>query len=96
MERKLYRYIMMPAMILTIVFGLALAYLQWEYVREEPWFWTKMFLVILLTGYHFHNGYVVHLFARGENRRDHRFYRLYNELPTLILIAAVILVVVKP
>ncbi len=96
MERKLYRFIMMPAMILTMIFGVGLAYLQWEYVSEELWFWGKMALVMPLLVYHFHNGSTVSMFARRENRRDHKFYRFYNEFPTLILIAIVILVVVKP
>ncbi|MFQ5345088.1 MAG: protoporphyrinogen oxidase HemJ [Mariprofundus sp.] len=96
MERKLYRFIMMPAMALTMIFGVGLAYLQWEYVSEEAWFWAKVVLVMPLLVYHFHNGSTVSMFARGENRRDHKFYRFYNEFPTLILIAIVTLVVVKP
>jgi putative membrane protein len=96
MERKLYRFIMMPAMILTAVFGLGLAIVEWEFVRSEIWFWLKMILVFALAGYHFYCGHIVQVFAAGENTRTHAFYRAFNEVPTLILIAAVILVVVKP
>jgi len=96
MERKLYRYIMTPAMVLTVAFGLWQAALEWEMLADAPWFWAKMALVVLLIAYHGHNGRVVRDFAAGRNRRDARFYRIYNELPTLVLIAAVILVVVRP
>jgi len=96
MERKLYRFIMMPAMFLTVTFGLALAVEEWDLVRDQAWFWIKMALVVLLIAYHFHNGRVVSQFARGENRHSHKFYRFYNEFPTLILIVIVILVVVQP
>jgi len=96
MECKLYKYIMMPAMILTVAMGATLAAQEWDYVSGEIWFWIKMALVSLLTGYHFYSGHLVKVFAAGNNRRDHRFYRIYNEVPTLILIAVVILVVVKP
>jgi len=96
MERKLYRFIMMPAMFLTVTFGLALAVEEWDLVRDHAWFWIKMALVVLLIAYHFHNGRVVRQFACGENRHSHKFYRFYNEFPTLILIVIVILVVVQP
>jgi len=96
MERKLYRFIMMPAMLLTLALGLALAVGDWFLVKDQLWFWIKMALVVLLVAYHFHNGYIVGLFARGENRHGHRFYRLYNEFPTIVLIAVIILVVVQP
>lgn len=96
MEYKLYRYIMMPAMVLTVAMGATLAAREWDYVSDEIWFWIKMALVSLLIGYHFYSGHLVKVFAAGKNSRDHRFYRIYNEVPTLILIAVVILVVVKP
>jgi len=96
MERKLYRFIMIPAMLLTLFFGLMLAAGEWDMIKNQAWFWIKMALVILLVAYNFHNGRIISRFSRGENRHSHKFYRLYNELPTLVLIAVVILVVVQP
>ncbi|MFQ5581533.1 MAG: protoporphyrinogen oxidase HemJ [Mariprofundaceae bacterium] len=96
MESKLYKYIMMPAMILTVAMGMLLAVQEWDYVSGEIWFWIKMTLVTLLLTYHFYSGHLAKVFAAGKNSRDHKFYRFYNEAPTLILIAVVILVVVKP
>ncbi len=96
MERKLYRIIMWPAMMVTVVLGTTLAWIQWGYVSGEIWFWLKMVLVVALLAFHIHNGIVVKTFAAGKNIRPHAFYRKYNEIPTLILIAIVILVVVKP
>ena len=96
MEYKLYKYIMNPAMMVTIALGIWLAWIQWDYVSGAIWFWLKMVLVAGLLAFHIHNGMVVKIFAEGKNTRPHTFYRKYNEIPTLILIAVVILVVVKP
>lgn len=96
MERKLYRYIMQPAMVLTLVMGGWLAALEWSLVGTELWFHLKMLLVVALLGFHWHCGRIVADFANGLNRYSEAFYRKYNEIPTLILIAAVVLVVVRP
>jgi len=96
MEFKLFKYIMQPAMIVTVACGVALTVMEWEYLQGEPWFWVKAALVLPLLAYHFYSGAVVKTFAAGENSRSHKFYRFYNEFPTLILIAVVIMVVVKP
>jgi len=96
MEHKLYHYIMWPAMLVTVLFGIGLVYLEWAVLADSLWFWLKMGLVAVLLGFHLHNGVVVKDFAAGRNQRPHTFYRKYNEIPTLILIAAVILVVVRP
>ena len=96
MERKLYRYIMRPAMIVTVALGLLMADIEWDIVGGEPWFWIKMALVAALLGFHWHNGRMVRQFAEGSNRRSERFFRIYNELPTLVLIGAVVMVVVRP
>jgi putative membrane protein len=96
MERKLYRFIMTPAMVLTVALGLWLTGLEWAYLKGAAWFWAKLALVAALVVYHLHAGSVVAAFARGANTRSHRFYRLYNEAPTLVLIAVVILVVIRP
>jgi len=95
MERKLYRGIMLPAMILTLVFGIGLLVLNPSWLTQG-WMHTKLALVVVLIGYHHVCGAMRKRFERGENKRSHVFYRWFNEVPVLILIAVVILVVVKP
>jgi putative membrane protein len=95
MERKLYRGIMGPAMIATFVFGIWLVMLSPGWM-SQGWMHAKLTLVVLLTGYHHVCGAQVKRFARGENKRSHVFFRWFNEIPVLILLAVVILVVVKP
>ncbi len=96
MERKLYRYIMWPAMVVTLLCGLGLAHMEMDLLMGGGWFHAKMLLVVLLVVFHLHCGHVVKTFATGHNTRPHTFYRKYNEIPTFILIAVVILVVVRP
>lgn len=96
MERKLYRGIMTPSMIATIVFGVWLAVIGWEYYKTAGWFHAKVSLVILLVIYHFWCGRIRIQFENDENTKSHVYYRWFNEVPVLILLAVVILVVVKP
>ncbi|MFM9381665.1 protoporphyrinogen oxidase HemJ [Pseudomonas sp. UV AK001] len=96
MERKLYRGIMGPAMIAALIFGGWLIYLNPGIFSSGGWIHAKLTLVVLLIGYHHMCGAQVKRFARGENTRSHVFYRWFNEVPVLILLAIVILVVVKP
>jgi putative membrane protein len=93
MERKLYRGIMTPTMVLTLVFG---AWLWLGYGIRGGWLHAKLLLVIVLVGYHFWLGKLAGDFARDANRRSHVFYRWINELPLVLLAAIVVLVVVKP
>ncbi|QBF28783.1 protoporphyrinogen oxidase HemJ [Pseudomonas tructae] len=95
MERKLYRGIMLPAMIASLVFGLWLLSLTPGFM-SQGWMHAKLTLVVLLIGYHHMCGAQLKRFARGENNRSHVFYRWFNEVPVLVLLAVVILVVVKP
>ncbi|WP_271410413.1 protoporphyrinogen oxidase HemJ [Pseudomonas sp. Q1-7] len=95
MERKLYRGIMGPSMVATLVFGLWMLYLNPAWL-SQGWLHAKLTLVVLLIGYHHACGGLLKRFARGENRRGHVFYRWFNEVPVLFLIAIVILVVIKP
>lgn len=95
MERKLYRGIMGPSMILTILLGAWMLYLTPGWL-SQGWLHAKLTLVVLLIGYHHACGAMLKRFARGENRRSHVFFRWYNEVPVLFLLAIVILVVVKP
>ena len=92
MERKLYRGIMTPAMILTVGSGLWL----WSYGFPGYWLHAKAALVVLLLAYHFWLRSLMLAFARDANRHTHVFYRWANEAPTVLLVAIVILVVVKP
>src|SRR5260221_14463664 len=93
MERKLYRGIMTPAMVLTIVFG---TWLWLGYGFRGDWLAAKLVLVAALLGYHFWLSAMWRDFARDANRRSHVFYRWINEIPLAFLAAIVILVVVKP
>ncbi|AYN93194.1 protoporphyrinogen oxidase HemJ [Pseudomonas sp. LTJR-52] len=95
MERKLYRGIMLPSMLATLVFGIVLLVLNPGWL-SQGWMHTKLALVFLLVGYHHMCGAMLKRFARGENKHSHVFYRWFNEAPVLILIAIVILVVIKP
>ncbi|WP_277052513.1 protoporphyrinogen oxidase HemJ [Zestomonas thermotolerans] len=95
MERKLYRGIMLPSMIATLVFGLWLLHLNPAWLKMG-WLHAKLLLVLLLIGYHHVCGAQLKRFARDENPRSHVFYRWFNEVPVLFLLAIVILVVVKP
>ncbi len=97
MERKLYRF-MTPFMVLSIAFGIWLVFAGGfaEGFRFHRWLHVKITLVAILAAYHLWLGVLVRRFARGENTRSHRYYRVINELPVLILAAVVILVVVKP
>ena len=96
MERKLYRGIMTPASIATLVFGIWMLALNPALFGSGAWLHAKLTLVVLLIGYHHWCGALLKRFARGENQRSHVFYRWFNEVPVLFLLAIVILVVVKP
>ncbi|HUP30139.1 MAG TPA: protoporphyrinogen oxidase HemJ [Usitatibacter sp.] len=93
MERKLYRGIMTPTMVLTLVFG---TWLWLGYGFKGGWLMAKLALVAGLVAYHFWLGALLRGFARDANRRSHVFYRWINELPLVMLAAIVVLVVVKP
>jgi len=93
MERKLYYGIMTPGAVITIVLGLIL----WlGYGIGGGWMHAKLVLVLLLIAYHLYCGKLLGDFKHDRNRHGHVFYRWFNEFPVLILIAAVLLVVLKP
>ncbi len=94
MERRLYRAIMTPAMILSWICGLYLV-VDGDWLKQ-PWLHGKLTAVMLMTGVHFFFGRCVRDFAADANRRSSKFYRLFNEIPTVLMIAAVIFVIVKP
>lgn len=96
MERKLYRGIMTPSAIAVFVLGSWLLWLNWDFYRTQGWMHAKLALVVLLYGYHGLCGRFLRDFANDRNTRSHVFYRVFNELPVLVLVAVVILVVVRP
>jgi len=94
MEKRLLRIIINPAMVLTWIMGLLLAWSAGFFVA--PWLHMKLLLVIVLSGVHGFMARLVKDFAADRNVRPARFFRLLNEVPTLLMIAIVFLVVVKP
>jgi len=96
MEKKLYFYIMMPAMILSWIFGLLLIYNLGFSVFNELWMQIKIISVIFLTSYHFYLGRCLIDFKNDQNTKTSRFYRIINEVPTILLILIVFIVVFKP
>jgi len=92
MERKLYRGIMIPSAVLTVVFGGWLA----SYGAWGAWLYAKLVVVALTIAYHLWCGKLLRDFARDRNTKSHVWYRWFNEIPVIFLAAAVVLVVVKP
>jgi putative membrane protein len=96
MERKLYLGIMTPSMLVTAILGLWMLAKGWNgYFSQAAWMHIKLVLVFLLIGYHHACGRMVVKFAENRNTRSHKFYRFFNELPVLILVAVVLLAVLK-
>lgn len=96
MERKLLRGIATPSMIATFIFGLWMVYLNWEFYREQTWFWIKMALVAVLVVYHQMCIRYFKRFRDDDIPGSHVYFRWFNEFPVFLLIAIVILVVVRP
>ena len=96
MERKLFYYIMTPAMVLSWLFGLALIHEIGFEELSNLWLKLKLILVILLTAYHFYLGTLLNQFRLDRNNKTSKFYRYINEIPTLLLILIVFIVIFKP
>ena len=96
MEKRLFFYIMRPAMILTWVFGLSLIYLNGAEIFLNLWFQIKIVLVILLSGYHEYLGRCLVSLRNSTNTKSAKFFRIINEIPTIILIIVVFLAIFKP
>ena len=96
MERRLYNYIMMPAMLLSWLFGVLLIHSLGFSVFTEFWMQIKTVLVVVLTFYHFLLGKYLNDFAIENNSKTSRFYRIINEVPTVLLIEIIFVVVFKP
>ncbi len=96
MERRLYRAIMTPAALLTLLFGIWLAVLNWSAYQHTLWFWVKLLCVLALFAYHGMCGGMIRAFRENKNRRSQKFYRIFNELPLAMLVVIVFLAVFKP
>ena len=96
MEKKLYYYIMTPAMILSWIFGLLLIHSVGFQQLGQKWMVLKIVFVVFLTIYHFYLGKTLNQFKFDQNTHSHKFYRLINEIPTILLILIVFVVIFKP
>ena len=96
MERRLYNYIMMPAMLLSWLFGVLLIHSLGFNVFLELWMQIKTTAVVILTYYHFSLGKYLNDFAIDNNQKTSRFFRIYNEIPTIILIVVIFVAIFKP
>ena len=96
MEKKLFFYIMTPAMILSWLFGLLLIHQIGLDQLGQKWMILKLIFVVILTLYHFYLGRILGQFKLDLNKHSHKFYRLINEIPTLLLILIIFVVIFKP
>ena len=96
MEKRLFFYIMRPAMILTWIFGLILIYLSGIEIFSQLWIQIKIVLVILLSAYNDYLGKCLVSLKNNSNIRSAKFFRIINEIPTVMLIFIVFLVIFKP
>ena len=96
MERKLYNYIMTPAMFLSWLFGVLLIHTLGFTIFSELWMQIKGISILILTHYHFYLGKNLRLLALDINNKSSKFFRIINEIPTILLIIIVFVVVYKP
>ena len=96
MEKRLYNYIMRPAMLFSWIFGIVLIYLNGFDVLANLWMQIKLVLVIILSGYHEYLGKCLINLKNRTNTKTAKFYRYINEAPTLLLILIVFIVIIKP
>ena len=96
MEKRLYNYIMMPAMLLSWLFGLLLIHSLGFSIFLELWMQIKTVAIIILSYYHFTLGKYLREFSMNNNQKTSRFFRIYNEIPTIILILVIFVVIFKP
>ena len=96
MEKRLFNYIMRPAMLLSWLLGIILILNIGIEAFSFLWLQIKLILVFLLTIYHFYLGYCVGRFANNQNTNSSKFFRIINEIPTILLIFIVFIVIFKP
>ncbi len=95
MEYRLLNYIMTPALVITYVLGFVLLYDN-TYFLSENYFLIKLFLVFCLTIFHFYLSILYKDFKKGYRQKNTKFYRIINEIPTLLMISIILLILVKP
>ena len=96
MEKRVFFYIMRPAMILTWIFGLILIYLNGIEIFSQIWMQLKFILIILLSIFHEYLGRCLYSLKNNTNRKSSRYFRIINEIPTILLILVVFIVIFKP
>jgi putative membrane protein len=96
MEKRLYFYIMRPAMILTWLFGIILIYLNGIEIFLQLWIQMKLILIILLSIFHEYLGKCLNSLKNNTNKRSTKYFKIINEIPTIILILVVFIVIFKP
>ena len=96
MEKRLMFFIMTPAMLLSWFFGIALILINGTPITLSLWVQVKLLLVVLLTIYHLFLGYYLKKFALDENKKSTKFFRIINEIPTVLLILIIFVIIYKP
>lgn len=96
MERKLLTIIMAPAALISTLTGIHLVIVTWSQYHLSGWLYVKLVSVLLLYGFHYHCWKYYRAFRDGCNQRSEKFYRVFNEVPTVLLFVIIIMVVVKP
>ena len=96
MEKRLMFFIMTPAMILSWLFGIFLILIHGTSINSSLWIQAKLFLIILLTIYHLFLGHYLRKFALDENKKSAKFFKIINEIPTILLILIIFVIIYKP
>ena len=96
MEKRLMFFIMTPAMILSWFFGISLIFINGTSINSNLWVQAKLFLVVLLTIYHLFLGHYLRKFALDENEKNAKFFKIINEIPTVLLILIIFIIIYKP
>ena len=96
MERRLMYFIMTPAMILSWIIGIALILINEISITLSLWVQAKLFLVVLLTIYHLFLGHYLRKFALDKNKKSAKFFRIINEIPTVLLVLIIFVIIYKP
>jgi protoporphyrinogen IX oxidase len=96
MEKRLFFYIMRPAMIFTWIFGLILIYLNGIEIFSQIWMQIKFILIILLSIFHEYLGRCFYSLKNNTNTKSSKYFRIINEIPTILLILVVFIVIFKP